>query len=109
MDEEKNDRVQVAQFFSDNCRNAPKVSFKVSYTATDGNIDIDKRFLSFCYQYSNNEFLAGIGKLLDAFEFYKDRVAMENYLKFLETRILELEDKINKPVEKKTEEVIKTF
>lgn len=105
------DRTKVAQFFSDNCRNTTKVVFKISYTGTDGNIDIDKRFQAFCYQYANNEYLAGIGKLLDAYEMYSDRTAMENYLKFLEKRIILLEEKISEKSEPKEEkkEVINTF
>lgn len=111
MEETKDTLNKTVQFFSDNCRNAPRVSFKVSYTATKGNTDIYERFQEFCYLYSNNEYLAGIDKLLDAFNAHKDKSAMENYLKFLEQRIIEVETKMQELKVEKKEEVkeIKTF
>lgn len=105
---EDSNRTQVAQFFSDNCRNTTKVAFKISYTATEGNVDIDKKFQEFCYQYANNEYLAGIGKLLDAYTAYQDKRAFEAYLKFIEQRMSAIEAKLE-PKEEKKEEGVKTF
>jgi len=47
-------------------RNTGKRSFKITYTATEGNMQIHNCFQQFCFDKSNNEYLAGIGKLLDA-------------------------------------------
>lgn len=97
MDEHKfSSRLEAAEFFSNISKNSGKVSFKITYTDTTGNRDIDQRFLDFCFHNSNNEYLAGIGLLLEYYDRLKDRTAMENYLKMLELRIIELEDKVLK-------------
>lgn len=98
MDEEHKPsyRLEVAEFFSNASRGAGKVSFKITYTNTEGNRLIDQRFQDFCFKNSNNEYLAGIGLLLEHYDRLLDRTAMENYLKMLELRIIELEDRVLK-------------
>ena len=109
MEEHKeSDRLKVAAFFSDVCRNTGKVSFKITYTNTDGNRDIDQRFQDFCFKYANNEYLQGINKLLDIAKAYQDRVAMENYMKMLEQRIIVLENK-GVEIKKEDKKETKTF
>jgi len=110
--EEKNDRTDIAKALSDISRNTGKVSFKITYTSTDGNTVIDKRFQDFCFNFANNEYLAGIGKLLDYYEAYKDRARIENYLAIVEHRLQLLEEQVNKKekeVEENDEPIIKTF
>jgi len=115
--EEKLDRTDIAKALSDISRNTGKISFKVTYTSTDGNTAIDKRFQDFCFNYCNNEYLAGISKLLDYYEAYKDRARIESYLAIVEHRLQLLEDQVNNKnlkEEKEEEEVndepvIKTF
>jgi hypothetical protein len=89
---EINDRVELAKFLSDVNRNTGKVSFKITYTSTDGNLDIDRKFQKFCAQHSNNEYLAGIGLLLEVFEHYKDIRSMESYMKSIDDRLRVIED-----------------
>lgn len=110
-------RLEIAEFFSEASRGAGKVSFKITYTNTDGNRDIDQRFLDFCFKNANNEYLMGIKLLLDSYDRLKDRIAMEAYMKMLELRIIDLEDKINKDSpqkelwkeDKKENKEVKTF
>lgn len=97
MEEHKqSNRLDAAEFFSNISKGAGKVSFKITYTNTDGNRSIDQRFQDFCFRESNNEYLAGIGLLLSYYDRLMDRTAMENYLKLLELRIIELEDRVLK-------------
>jgi hypothetical protein len=112
VDEKLDTRTEIAKSLSDISRNTGKVSFKVTYTSTPGNIEIDKRFQDFCFVYANNEYLAGISKLLDCFDSYKDRARMENYLAILEKRLHFLEEQLEskKDVHEESDEVlIKTF
>ena len=112
MEEKIDMRTEIAKSLSDISRNTGKVSFKVTYTSLKGNVDIDKRFQDFCFNYANNEYLAGIGKLLDYYEAYKDRARIENYLSMVEQRLQLLEEQVNKKEEKEEvndEPVIKTF
>ncbi|RLG33407.1 hypothetical protein DRN98_03995 [Methanosarcinales archaeon] len=65
--EEKNMTVEdLTKQLSDISRNTGKRTFKIGYTATEGNMSIHKCFQQYCFDKSNNEYLAGIGKLLDA-------------------------------------------
>jgi hypothetical protein len=90
------DRLKVAQFFSDISRNAGKVSFKITYTNTDGNREIDQRFQDFCFRHTNNEYLAGISKLLDCFKAFEDKTALEVFAMSIESRVKALEEKTEK-------------
>ena len=105
-------RVEAASFFSDVCRNAPKVVFRIVYTGTDGNIDVDKRFQDFCFKYANNEYLQGISLLLRVFEHYQELSAIDAYVNQIEQRLILLDERVVKleagpKIEKKTE--LKTF
>ena len=108
-------RLELAKFFGDTSLSAGKISFKITYTNTEGNRDIDQRFLDFCYKHSNNEYLAGIGLLLESYSRLQDRMMMENYLKMLELRIIDLEQKIESKPEpqkdlwKDDKKEVKTF
>lgn len=93
---EVTDRVDVAKVFSDNSRNAGRVTFKVTYTATDGNLAIDKRFQEFCNIHSNNEYLQGINLLLNTFEHYNEVLVLSDLINGLIERIDILEQKLNK-------------
>lgn len=95
-EKQHSNRMEAAEFFSNVSKGAGKVSFKITYTNTDGNRSIDQRFQDFCFRESNNEYLAGIGLLLEYRDRLLDRTAMENYLKMLELRIIELEDRVLK-------------
>lgn len=105
MEEESiiKDRTELAKHLSDVSRNTPRVSFKISYTATDGNLRIDKSFQEFCHYYANNEYLAGIGILMEAFYFYKQMASLndkvEDLAKYMEDFVKTTEPK---PKEKKT-------
>lgn len=88
MSEEKT-VMDLAKEFSEVSRGVGKVSYRITYTATPGNTDIHKRFQKFCFEQTNNEYHAGIGKLLDY-------AAFLNYLMELEGRIADLEDKLSK-------------
>lgn len=107
--EKENVRTEIAQTFSDISRNTGKVSFKITYTATEGNIGVDKRFQDFCFNYANNEYLAGISKLLDYYEMLKDKQRIENYLGIVEQRLQALEHKDKEEVETNDSPIIKTF
>jgi hypothetical protein len=94
--QKQSNRLETAEFFSNISRGAGKVSFKITYTDTEGNRLIDQRFQDFCFKQSNNEYLAGIALLLSYYDRLLDRTAMENYLKLLELRVIELEDRVLK-------------
>lgn len=95
MDKDITDRTELAKFLSDVSRNSGKVSFKITYTSTDGNLAIDRAFQKFCALYSNNEYLAGIGLLLEVFEHYQDIKSMEEYMRSIDERLKVIEEKVN--------------
>lgn len=110
------DRTEVAKYFSDICRNSGKVSFKVTYTATEGNILVDKEFQEFCFKYANNEYLSGISLLLNTYKHYEELKNITEYLEELDGRLSIIEGKIggNDALWKEEKEVekikeIKTF
>jgi hypothetical protein len=115
VEQKQCNRLETAEFFSNISRGAGKVSFKITYTDTEGNRSIDRKFQDFCFKQSNNEYLAGIALLLASYDRLIDRTAMENYLKLLELRIIELEDRVLKEnnnqdkLFKEDKKVIKTF
>lgn len=89
MEEIKETNVNIlAKHLSEISKGAGKISFKIGYTATEGNQEIHKAFQNFCYEKANNEYLAGIGKLLEYSEIF-------SYLVNLDSRITELEKKAN--------------
>jgi hypothetical protein len=97
------DRTELAKHLSDMSRNTPRVSFKVSYTATDGNLRIDKSFQEFCHYYANNEYLAGIGILMEAFYYYKQMATLNDKVELLAVHMDDLKASLeDKPKEKKT-------
>lgn len=101
---EMNNRTEVAKALSDMSRNTGKVTFKITYTATEGNVNIDKAFQDFCFKYSNNEYLAGLGMLLEVFDHYRDLKSLESYINLLEERLERVEDKLElNPVKELTE------
>ena len=108
MNEQKDgnefDTVEAAKFFSDISRNSGKISFRILYTGTDGNISIHKEFQKFCFEESNNEYLQGIKVLLDAYNHLKNLQGIEEYLSILEDRIEALE-KANIEVKKEKKAV----
>jgi hypothetical protein len=94
------DRVDLAKHLSDISRNTPRVSFKISYTATDGNLRTDKSFQEFCHYYANNEYLAGIGLLMEAFYFYKQMASLNDKVELIDQKINDLKESLeNKPKE----------
>jgi hypothetical protein len=115
VEQKQCNRLETAEFFSNVSRGAGKVSFKITYTNTEGNRAIDQKFQDFCFKQSNNEYLAGIALLLSYYDRLVDRTAMENYLKLLELRIIDLEDRVFKETNnqekllKEDKKVIKTF
>ena len=107
MDEEIG-RVELSKKLSDISRNSGKVTFKITYTNTEGNSEIDKSFQEFCYKYANNEYLAGLSLLLKSFKHYQELGAMDAVFKTLDQRVTLLEefiDKVKKGVEEEKEEV----
>lgn len=105
------DRTEIAKSFSEISRNAPKTTFKITYTATDGNVIIDKEFQEFCFKYANNEYLQGIAVLLHSWKHYKELGALNEYVSILDSRITKLEEKVNDKVEEpvKEDKELKTF
>lgn len=99
------DRTELAKVLSDISRNSGKVTFKITYTATNGNLDIDKAFQKYCSKFSNNEYLAGIGLLLQAWEHYKDVRSLEVYLQSIDSRLKVLEDKATKDTDEPVNEI----
>lgn len=110
-------RTDVAKYFSDICRNSGKVSFKVTYTATEGNILVDKEFQEFCFKNANNEYLSGISLLLASYKHYEELKGITDYLEELDSRITIIESKLgdNNAMQKEEKEIkekpkeIKTF
>jgi len=90
----------LANELSDVCKKSPKISFRISYTATNGNKDIHKAFLSYAHDKANNEYLAAIGKLLEVADTFYYLKALESQLAELNVRVAALEAK---PVEVKDE------
>ena len=86
-EKEKMNIIDFANELSSVCKNKPKISFRVSYTATDGNTEIHKAFLQFAHDKSNNEYLAAIGKLLETADIFY-------YLRLLESEIMEIKLKL---------------
>ena len=101
------DRVEVAKSFSDISRNSPKTTFKVTYTATEGNIIIDKEFQQFCFDYANNEYLQGITLLLQSWRHYKELGALNEYVSIVDARVSKLEEDFEKS--KLPKEEVKKF
>lgn len=103
MEEESiiKDRTELAKHLSDVSRNTPRVSFKISYTATDGNLRIDKSFQEFCHYYANNEYLAGIGILMEAFYFYKQMASLNDKVEDLAKYMEDFVKTTEKPKEEK--------
>jgi hypothetical protein len=91
----------MGEFMADRRVYDGNVVFTVAYSDTEGNRNIDSRFVEFCKAYSDNKYLLGIQMLLDAFERLKDRVSMENYVKMLELRIIDLESSVVKDTPQK--------
>jgi hypothetical protein len=106
MEENKgsiSDRTELAKHLSEMGRNTPRVSFKISYTGTPGNLKIDKSFQEFCHYYANNEYLAGVGLLLEVFYHYKQLSEVHERIDILNAKLEELQDSLrNTPKEKKT-------
>ena len=86
MESEKVDMLELSQALSGISKNKPKAYFKIGYTETEGNIAIHKSFQEFCFYKANNEYLAGIGKLLEYASFI-------DLMMMLEARIAKLEQK----------------
>lgn len=97
------DRIEVAKQFSEICRNSGKTMFPVSYTVTEGNLQIDREFQEFCFKHSNNEYLAGIAILLKIAKHYEDIKSLEATLSEIDSRLRLIEQKISgkEPEEKK--------
>jgi len=106
MEENKQQRVMdLARELSDISKNTGRVSFKVSYTATDGNLKIHEDFQRFAFAKANNEYLAAVGKLLEYQKIFE-------YLVDLDERLskLEAQDVVPKEEDKKeVDDEIKTF
>lgn len=81
---------EMAKELNELARNAGSIEFKINYNATDGNIAIHEAFLRFCADNSNNERLAGIGKLL---EYYSIFELIDNRLSEFENKFKENEKK----------------
>lgn len=65
-------------------RGSDRVGFAITYSSTEGNVEIHERFQRFCAERANNEYLAGIGKLLDYAEFMIAWLNHEERLQSLE-------------------------
>lgn len=87
MEEEKMDVVDLANELSSICKNSPRISFRISYTATEGNKAIHKAFLQYSHEKANNEYLAAIGKLMETADIFY-------YLRLLEQEIAEIKEKV---------------
>ena len=109
-----NDEVkELIDGFNSISKNAGVVSFKVKYTATPGNREIHKEFAEFCFDFSNNNYLEGISKLMDNKKFSDRFERNEDRLSVVEMKLEGLRDLVleqPKPEEKTTtEEKGKTF
>jgi hypothetical protein len=110
METNEMDRTEVSKYFSDISRNAGKVVFRITYTATPGNIEIDKQFQEFCFKHANNEYLVGLQLLLKAFKHYDDVVSLSAMIDGLAVRVESLEKKGDKDgLQTATKEEVKTF
>jgi hypothetical protein len=107
------DRMEVAKSFSEISRNAPRTTFKITYTATDGNVIVDKEFQQFCFDYANNEYLQGIALLLKSWRHYRELGALNEYIQAVGSRVEKLEDDVEalkNPVPKvEVKDELKTF
>lgn len=103
------DRIEIAQSFSDISRNSGRTAFKVTYTATEGNLEIDKEFQEFCFKYANNEYLQGIKLLLQYFKHYKELYALNDYVAVIDARLTDVEDKLSGKTEEPERKEKKTF
>ncbi len=95
------DRTEIGKYFSDISRNSGKITFKITYTATEGNIGIDKRFQEFCFRHANNEYLAGLGLLLKVFQHYSELSSLGDAIEALDKRVTFLEEEPVKEEEPK--------
>lgn len=97
--------------FSDVSRGSGKVSFKVGYTATPGNVRIHEEFLRFSFDAANNEYLAAIGKLLEYKQIFEYLLDLNQRLGFVEAELKAVVKSKCKCEEKKEEKerVVKTF
>jgi hypothetical protein len=96
------ERTDLAKHFSELGRSTPRVSFKISYTGTPGNLKIDKSFQEFCHYYANNEYLAGIALLMEVFYHYKQLSDVHERMDVLTAQMDSLKDSLeNKPKEEK--------
>lgn len=96
------DMVKIARELSGITNSAGKVGFAVTYTATPGNLSVHEAFQKFCFEKSNNEYLAGIGKLLEF-------AAIYNWLTEFDRRLLVLEAKVTQNGLQEERKEIKTF
>jgi hypothetical protein len=88
------DRISVAKAFSEVCRSSGKTMFPVTYTVTEGNLQIDKDFQEFCFKYANNEYLAGISLLLNIAKHYEDIKGLEDYMSQIDGRLMLIEEQL---------------
>lgn len=100
MVEEKKMTVdELSKSLSEISRNTGKRSFKISYTATDGNTKIHESFQRFCFERANNEYLAGIGKLLELSEVFQYLIHLDERISLLENSIVNKEVAKEEPKE----------
>ena len=76
--------VQITKELSDYYKTSDRVGFAVTYTSTEGNLDVHERFVRFCAQNANNEYLLGISKLLEYAEFVTLLLDIDRRLQVLE-------------------------
>lgn len=99
--------VALTKELSEISKGTERVGFAITYSSTQGNLDIHERFLNFCADKSNNEYLAGIGKLLDYSEFMMAWLDHEKRLQALEQT--DVKKIVTTEEVKKEEKVIKTI
>lgn len=105
--DEKSDMLELSRALSDISKNKPKAWFKLSYTETEGNVRIHKAFQEFCFERTNNEYLAGIGLLLEYAKFVELMNDMNDRITRLEAQAAS-KDASSQPVGEVKNEV-KTF
>lgn len=80
------DMAKLAKELSSVTQASGKVGFAITYTATPGNVAIHEAFQKFCFERSNNEYLAGLGKLLEQSTIYGWLIDFDQRLVALESK-----------------------
>lgn len=83
-----------------------RMSFKISYNGTKQNKDIHARFQRFCLEQTDNSYILGIDKLLNAYDTDWKYESLFAEIKHLREIVERQQEQLEKRIEKKE---VKTF